>query len=88
MSKSANSDRLVLIINSLLSLPQGRSLQSSLECLSLTIEEVMHIRSVLTKAELECLLVNRELYELVSKGKVSIYTCTYCVHIVYTDLYI
>jgi hypothetical protein len=31
----------------------------------------MHIRNVLTKAELECLLVNQELYKLVSNGKVG-----------------
>ncbi|ELU17555.1 hypothetical protein CAPTEDRAFT_192301, partial [Capitella teleta] len=48
---------------------QPRNLQSSLECLSLTIEEVMHIRSVLTKAELECLITDPELYSLVAKGK-------------------
>ena len=31
----------------------------------------MHIRNVLTKAELETLLVTPDLYELVSKGKVG-----------------
>ncbi len=44
----------------------------SADCLSLTIEEVMHIRRVLAKAELESLIVHPELYQLVSKGKVSL----------------
>ncbi|XP_064639946.1 protein spire homolog 1-like isoform X3 [Lineus longissimus] len=49
-------------------------LNDPMKCLSLTVEEVMHIRNVLTKAELECLLVNQELYKLVSKGKIC-FTC-------------
>lgn len=44
-----------------------------MECLSLTLEEVVHIRNVLTKAELESLLANRPLYEDVEKRKVSQY---------------
>jgi hypothetical protein len=43
----------------------------SVECLSLTVEEVMHIRSVLTKAELECIVIEPELYYLLVNGKVS-----------------
>ena len=39
--------------------------------LSLTMDEVMHIRNVLTKAELESLLVKPDLHEQVAKGKVS-----------------
>ena len=35
------------------------------------MEEVMHIRNVLTKAELESLLVRPDLHEQVAKGKVS-----------------
>ncbi|PRD36711.1 UNVERIFIED_CONTAM: spire-like protein 1 [Trichonephila clavipes] len=46
----------------------------SLECLSLTLEEVVHIRNVLTKAELESLLVDPVLYEDIRKGKVC-FTC-------------
>ncbi|KAG8187798.1 hypothetical protein JTE90_025836 [Oedothorax gibbosus] len=46
----------------------------SLECLSLTLEEVVHIRNVLTKAELESLIVNPQLYEDLRKGKVC-FTC-------------
>ncbi|XP_035230868.1 protein spire homolog 1-like [Stegodyphus dumicola] len=46
----------------------------SLECLSLTLEEVVHIRNVLTKAELESLIVNPALYEDIRKGKVC-FTC-------------
>ncbi|XP_056002691.1 serine/arginine repetitive matrix protein 1-like isoform X2 [Ostrea edulis] len=45
-----------------------------IECLSLTLEEVTHIRQVLTKAELETLITNHEIYNLVSKGKVC-FTC-------------
>ena len=47
------------------------ALRASLECLSLTIEEVMHIRSVLTKAELECMVLQQELQQQLDKGKVS-----------------
>ncbi|CAH1778709.1 unnamed protein product [Owenia fusiformis] len=47
-----------------------KSLQNPLECLSLTVEEVMHIRNVLTKAELETLLTVPGLYESVARGKV------------------
>ncbi|XP_022254835.1 protein spire homolog 1-like [Limulus polyphemus] len=42
----------------------------ALECLSLTLEEVVHIRNVLTKAELESLLVNKELHDDLEKGKI------------------
>ncbi|XP_022705851.1 protein spire-like [Varroa jacobsoni] len=45
-----------------------------LECLSLTLEEVAHIRSVMTKAELETLLVAPQLYEDVARSKVC-FTC-------------
>ncbi|OQR80312.1 hypothetical protein BIW11_05147, partial [Tropilaelaps mercedesae] len=45
-----------------------------LECLSLTLEEVAHIRSVMTKAELETLLVTPQLYDDVAKSKVC-FTC-------------
>lgn len=45
--------------------------KNSTECLSLTLEEVVHIRSVLTKAELESLLVDTRHYEDVAKGKVN-----------------
>ncbi|KAK3086612.1 hypothetical protein FSP39_021042 [Pinctada imbricata] len=45
-----------------------------IECLSLTLEEVTHIRMVLTKAELEQLISNQEVYNLVSKGKMC-FTC-------------
>ncbi|XP_064466601.1 protein spire homolog 1-like [Ornithodoros turicata] len=48
--------------------------EKSMECLSLTLEEVVHIRNVLTKAELESLLINRPLYEEVEKRKVC-FTC-------------
>ena len=46
-------------------------MQPSVECLSLTVEEVMHIRSVLTKAELECIVMQPELYNQLANRKVS-----------------
>ena len=45
--------------------------QNPIECLSLTLEEVTHIRSVLTKAELESLISHSDLYNQVAKSKVS-----------------
>ncbi|KAK2153241.1 hypothetical protein LSH36_303g01013 [Paralvinella palmiformis] len=53
---------------------KSNNLQSSLDCLSLTVDEVMHIRNVLTKAEVETLLVDPKLHDLVDKGKVC-FTC-------------
>lgn len=43
-------------------------------CLSLTLEEVQHIRSVLTRAELESLSVTRALKEDLEKGRIC-FTC-------------
>ncbi|CAG2202599.1 SPIR [Mytilus edulis] len=48
--------------------------QHPIECLSLTLEEVMHIRTVLTKAELESLINQPEFYTMISKGKMNIPT--------------
>jgi spire-like protein len=45
--------------------------QQAMECLSLTLEEIVHIRSVLTKAELESLPVEGHVKEDVEKRKVS-----------------
>lgn len=42
-----------------------------MECLSLTLEEIVHIRSVLTKAELESLPVEGHVKEDVEKRKVT-----------------
>lgn len=42
--------------------------------LSLTLEEIVHIRSVLTKAELEVLPVEGRVKEDVEKRRVSFYT--------------
>ncbi|XP_029646922.2 protein spire homolog 2-like isoform X2 [Octopus sinensis] len=50
--------------------PLSKKWQNPIECLSLTLDEVMHIRQVLTKAELESLLAQPQLYDLVSRGKV------------------
>jgi spire-like protein len=46
----------------------------ALECLSLTLEEVQHIRSVLTKAEIETLAVTKSLREDLENGKIC-FTC-------------
>lgn len=41
------------------------------ECLSLTVEEVMHIRQVLVKAELEKFQQFKDIYNALKKGKVQ-----------------
>lgn len=46
--------------------------QQAMECLSLTLEEIVHIRSVLTKAELESLPVEGHVKEDVEKRKVRL----------------
>ncbi|XP_072548591.1 protein spire homolog 1 isoform X2 [Salminus brasiliensis] len=61
------------------------------ECLSLTVEEVMHIRQVLVKAELEKFQQCRDVYNALKKGKLCFccrtkkfsfftwsYTCQFC----------
>uniref|UniRef100_A0A3P9JA73 Spire type actin nucleation factor 1 n=1 Tax=Oryzias latipes TaxID=8090 RepID=A0A3P9JA73_ORYLA len=61
------------------------------ECLSLTVEEVMHIRQVLVKAELEKFQQYRDVYHAMKKGKLCFccrtkrfsfftwsYTCQFC----------
>uniref|UniRef100_A0A3P9LKW1 Spire type actin nucleation factor 1 n=1 Tax=Oryzias latipes TaxID=8090 RepID=A0A3P9LKW1_ORYLA len=61
------------------------------ECLSLTVEEVMHIRQVLVKAELEKFQQYRDIYHAMKKGKLCFccrtkrfsfftwsYTCQFC----------
>jgi spire-like protein len=45
-------------------------IQKSMECLSLTLEEIVHIRSVLTKADHESLAVRPDVYNDVTKEKV------------------
>jgi len=49
---------------------QSNHWQTAIECLSLNLEEVVHIRHVLTKAELESLPLDCSLKEDVEKGKV------------------
>jgi len=49
---------------------QSKNWQQAMECLSLTLEEIVHIRSVLTKAELESLPVEGHVKEDVEKRKV------------------
>ncbi|XP_035286343.1 protein spire homolog 1-like isoform X3 [Anguilla anguilla] len=61
------------------------------ECLSLTVEEVMHIRQVLVKAELEKFQQYKDVYNALKKGKLCFccrtkrfsfftwsYTCQFC----------
>ncbi|XP_066499126.1 protein spire homolog 1 isoform X2 [Hoplias malabaricus] len=61
------------------------------ECLSLTVEEVMHIRQVLVKAELEKFQQYKDIYNALKKGKLCFccrtkkfslftwsYTCQFC----------
>ncbi|CAG5122969.1 unnamed protein product, partial [Candidula unifasciata] len=50
------------------------NVRSPIEYLSLTLEELSHIRSVFTKAELESLAWNPELYQQVFKRKLC-FTC-------------
>ena len=42
-----------------------------MECLALTVEEVMHIRQVLVKAELEKYQQYKDVYTALKKGKVE-----------------
>eukprot|EP00079_Xenopus_tropicalis_P026653 XP_012820481.1 PREDICTED: protein spire homolog 1 [Xenopus tropicalis] len=61
------------------------------ECLALTVEEVMHIRQVLVKAELEKFQQYKDIYNALKKGKLCLccrtkrfslftwsYTCQFC----------
>lgn len=48
----------------------SKNWQTAMECLSLTLEEIVHIRSVLTKAELESLPVEGHVKDDVEKKKV------------------
>ncbi|XP_042188358.1 protein spire homolog 1-like [Callorhinchus milii] len=79
-------------------LPPSRQSSKSLEefcypveCLALTVEEVMHIRQVLVKAELEKYQQYKEIYNALKKGKLCFccrtkrfsiftwsYTCQFC----------
>lgn len=43
-----------------------------MECLALTVEEVMHIRQVLVKAELEKYQQYKDVYTALKKGKVGL----------------
>lgn len=47
------------------------------ECLALTVEEVMHIRQVLVKAELEKFQQYKDIYNALKKGKVDT-ICSIC----------
>ncbi|OWF34786.1 protein spire homolog 1-like isoform X2 [Mizuhopecten yessoensis] len=52
----------------------GSKWSHPIECLSLTLEEVTHIRTVLTKADLETVITQKDLYTLLAKGKIC-FTC-------------
>ncbi|XP_050399142.1 protein spire homolog 1 isoform X2 [Patella vulgata] len=54
--------------------PVPKRWKNPIECLNLTLEEVTHIRSVLTKAELESLITQPTLYNQVAKSKIC-FTC-------------
>lgn len=45
--------------------------------MSLTVEEVMHIRQVLVKAELEKFQQYKDIYNALKKGKVGMKHCLY-----------
>jgi spire-like protein len=49
---------------------QTKKLKNSSDCLNLTFDELCHIRNVLTKAELDYLLFDDQLFQDVSKGKI------------------
>lgn len=55
-----------------------------MECLSLTVEEVMHIRQVLVKAELEKFQQYKEIYNAMKKGKVTSSCMTHAACIMYS----
>ncbi|KAK2491511.1 hypothetical protein MC885_010064 [Smutsia gigantea] len=48
------------------------------ECLALTVEEVMHIRQVLVKAELEKYQQYKDVYTALKKGKVELFKLCFC----------
>lgn len=48
-----------------------------MECLALTVEEVMHIRQVLVKAELEKYQQYKDVYTALKKGKVCLFQMIY-----------
>lgn len=52
------------------------------ECLTLTVEEVMHIRQVLVKAELEKFQQYKDVYNALKKGKVNL-LYTFIAHSIY-----
>ncbi|XP_069813901.1 protein spire homolog 1 isoform X4 [Dendropsophus ebraccatus] len=71
--------------------PKGEEFCYPVECLALTVEEVMHIRQVLVKAELEKYQQYKDVYTALKKGKLCLccrtkrfslftwsYTCQFC----------
>ncbi|XP_018123356.1 protein spire homolog 1 isoform X3 [Xenopus laevis] len=72
-------------------LPSGEEFCYPVESLALTVEEVMHIRQVLVKAELEKFQQYKDIYHALKKGKLCLccrtkrfslftwsYTCQFC----------
>ncbi|XP_068093237.1 protein spire homolog 1 isoform X3 [Hyperolius riggenbachi] len=75
----------------ILDVPNGEEFCYPVECLALTVEEVMHIRQVLVKAELEKYQQYKDVYNALKKGKLCLccrtkrfslftwsYTCQFC----------
>ncbi|KAJ8273264.1 hypothetical protein GJAV_G00099560 [Gymnothorax javanicus] len=71
--------------------PKTEEVSNPVECLALTVEEVMHIRQVLVKAELEKYQQCKDVYSALKKGKLCFccrtkkfsfftwsYTCQFC----------
>lgn len=50
------------------------------ESLALTVDEVINVRRVLVKAEMEKFLQRKELYNNLKKGKVTEWNCLCAVH--------
>lgn len=55
------------------------------QSLALTVDEVINVRRVLVKAEMEKFLQKKELYNNLRKGKVTCRTCHGCCHPSFVD---
>uniref|UniRef100_A0A8C5CUH6 Spire-type actin nucleation factor 1a n=1 Tax=Gadus morhua TaxID=8049 RepID=A0A8C5CUH6_GADMO len=62
----------------------GEEFGFPVECLALTVEEVMHIRQVLVKAELEKFQQYKEIYTALKKGKMRLPSKPYCTLPIYS----
>ncbi|XP_077126272.1 protein spire homolog 1 isoform X3 [Ranitomeya variabilis] len=88
---SRQSSRSLQVSLPVTDVPKGEEFCYPVECLALTVEEVMHIRQVLVKAELEKYQQYKEVYSALKKGKLCLccrtkrfslftwsYTCQFC----------